>query len=538
MLDDLRSVLVRDELLFGFDRESRQRRVHRDRGHQERQKQPAEPHRLRHAPRADAEPAAATAHNPRRPASAITCGPARDRRIARGAAATPTPAPATQRPRPAVGSAAVRHPPEQRRQTQMTAIALQMTAACSRISPKARPSRASVEGMQRKVQQIDGRARHDRLQKAAVRPEQRRVERADDEVKRPPRARPRLAASSRARGARPPPSLDQIDHDPHDDRGHERGQQQIERPTIHGLSPSQLRCVANAQDARARRRARRQSPPMPRRRRAGSRARRRRSTRVPAHKQQRRRAKTHEHRRHWCRAASARAPAARSRRRDLGVDQRAAGRATIDENGRRHRLGDAPPTRSVTGASDVDRTKRSAQRRRPDQSARASARRRWSPGGRRAAADNRLDSNQARTERARWSATSDAGSASGLRAVGDAAGPRDRRAGRVVDGDAGAAPDPRATRHRARRTAAAAAAVSRGAARIRSRSAGRARGDRRRDLSALASNALLRLGLDPGDRVVVGRAEPDALEAQAAGRDGQRRRGSPRGRSGRARRIS
>ena len=52
-------VFGRDEPLLGLNRERRERRIHRDGGDEKRQKQPAESHRLRHAPGPDAEPRSA-----------------------------------------------------------------------------------------------------------------------------------------------------------------------------------------------------------------------------------------------------------------------------------------------------------------------------------------------------------------------------------------------------------------------------------------------------------------------------------------------
>ena len=106
--------------------------------------------------------------------------------------------------------------------------------------------------------------------------------------------------------------------------------------------------------------------------------------------------------------------------------------------------------------------------------------------------------------------------------IGDAAGPGERRAGRVVDGDAGA---PGLRRPAARRTTTSkswvAVAGSRGAsgspfvtAVTRAAIAPR--------VSALRVELAAELGLDARQRLVVGRAEPAALErpARSGGDDG------------------
>ena len=84
--------------------------------------------------------------------------------------------------------------------------------ACSSTSPKARPSRGGVERMERKVQQVHGRARDDGLKEAPVSPEQGGIEtarRRGTPTRRVPSRRRRREQPGCGRASRRP--FEQID---------------------------------------------------------------------------------------------------------------------------------------------------------------------------------------------------------------------------------------------------------------------------------------------------------------------------------------
>ena len=183
-------------------------------------------------------------------------------------------------------------------------------------------------------------------------------------------------------------------------------------------------------------------------------------------------------------------------------------------------VGVTAPTRSVTGASEVDSTNRSLKRRRAidrlenllgDDGGEAS--------GGAIGVDNRLDPREAGAERA-------GGDQKRRRAVErpreirDEAGPRQRSSGRVVNGNARVSlvlsqrgvervEEPRGgggvARGRANQVALAGGAGGNGA-----------------EVVGARIEALLSLRFDARDRLRIGGAEPQALERPAAGGDGQR----------------
>ena len=208
--------------------------------------------------------------------------------------------------------------------------------------------------MQRKVQQVHRRHGDDGLKEAGIRPEQRRHRARPPRDRQPPRARPRQGRaawpgdgpgaglrSDRRRGRRV---------------RRRRVRSGTDRADPQATAPVSTCLVAEPEHASATERARRRWRPRRRDWSAGERARRRTSTRTPAPSSRvtatTARTAAEVPRRHRARA-SVRSPGATSASTSVPPVR------DVMENTAGEGVGVTAPTRSVTGASDVDSSSRS-----------------------------------------------------------------------------------------------------------------------------------------------------------------------------------